>query len=397
VVGRIDLALFVTGPEPPITQEELEFLEKVAKFAERVFVVVAKIDRATDGAEEIVQFTQGMLEQVNSGGMRLFAVDSTQQDGRLNLLRRAILETLKEEGDRVLQRARGRRVRRVGAAIRQSVELRRAAVLLPRQERELARAGFGELIVETQERADDLVHAIDRFPDEEMHYVDALLQRLSDEAARRIAPEAFAAEAPEGAEGEIYRCVGAEEQVWSERVFCEMQSHIESRQNTIVRRTAELERQFLQAGCEVLGLNAPVTRDDLEFGKRQAASRLSGPMPTTGLEIVTSSLLGALPAPARAQALRRRFSHLIPQLLDRSRGRVRSAALEYLTNWRYSYRAQIAQRLAEARRVVEDAFAQASQPGGSEEATQLQVQRIRHDSERLEALLAQLADASASD
>lgn len=396
VIGRIDLALFVTGPEPPITQEEVEFLRKVREFADRVLVVIAKIDRAGDGAQEIIGFTRRMVAQVLPPDAQVFSVDSLHADERVVALRAVVANIVNEEGEHVLRRGRDRRVARVAAAIRQSLDLRRAALLLPRQERERARARFADLVVEVQERADDLVHAIDRFPNEELAAVDDSLQHLYDAARQTVGQEmpALADKRPDEAERELYARIAEIEREWSDSVYLQVREHIDAREESIVRRTTELERQFLHAGCEALGLQQAPSTSDIAFGKRQAVSRMSGPMPTTGLEIVAGGLVMALPAPLRAQALRKRFIRLAPDLLDRARGRVRSAVLEYLTNWRYAYRVEVAQCLAEARLVVEDAFAQASQPQ-TDDATRAKVEGLETDFSRLERALSLLAPTSA--
>lgn len=391
VVGRIDLALFVTGPEPPITQDEIEFLGKVRQFADRVIVVLAKIDQAGEAAGEIIDFTQRTVAPVLGSDVQVFAVDSVHGQEHVAELRTAIENIVAREGAQMLQRSRSRRIDRVGSAIKQNLELRRAALMLPEQERERARARFAELVVEVQERADDLVHAIDRLPNEELLVVDQLLQQLYVPGHETVSAEiaAFAERTAEEAERALYARVAQIEQEWSDRVHSDVRAHVEGRERSIARRTVELESQFLQAGCEVLGLKASPRASDVAFGKGLAITRMTGPMPTTGLEIIAGGLVSALPRPLRSQALRRRFMHLVPELLDRARGRVRSAALEFLTNWRYAYRAEVSQRLAEARLVVEDAFAQASQ-SRDDDAHRFQIQTIESDIRRLQWVLGEL-------
>jgi hypothetical protein len=395
VVGRIDLALFVTGPEPPITQDEIEFLGKVREFAERVLVVLAKIDHAGEAAGEIISFTRRTVAPVLGSDVQVFAVDSVHGQAHVAELRTAIEQIVVQEGAQVLLRSRCRRINRVGSAIKQHLELRRAALMLPEQERERARARFAELVVEVQERADDLVHAIDRFPNEELQVVDDLLQQLYVAGHEAVAADiaAFAERPADEAERGLYARIAQIEQEWSDLVYSDVRAHVDGREQSIARRTVELESQFLQAGCEVLGLKASSRAPDVAFGKQLAITRMSGSMPTTGLEIVAGSLVNALPRPLRSRVLRRRFIHLVPELLDRARGRVRSAALEFLTNWRYAYRLEVAQRLAEARLVVEKAFAQASL-SRDDDYHRIQIQTIESDMRRLQCILEELWGAA---
>lgn len=389
VVGRIDLALFVTGPEPPITQEELDFLKEISEFAERIIVVISKIDRAAGGEEEIVRFTRRMISQTLPLEVRIFAVDAINPDERLDDMRDTITQILKNEGRAVLQRARERRIERIAEGIRRGLELRRAALLLPEQMRDAARARFAELVVEVQERADDVLHTIDRFPAEEIQAIDDLLASFYDAALADVTAEVAAFAEKSAAQGEraLHARFATIEELWSDRVYAQMRAHLDAREGIVTRRTAELAAQFLQAGCQALGLQSAPAQTDIEFGKREAISRMAGPMPTTGLELVAGGLVAALPGRLRAQALRYRFLRMVPELLDRTRGRVRSAALEYLTNWRYVYRAQVLQRLAEARSVVEDAFAHASR-ASDQDQVRARLSQIEDGARRLQWTLA---------
>ena len=391
--GRIDLALFVTGPEPPITQEELEFLRTVRGLAERCIVVVAKIDRAGDGAQQILAFTQRALAQL-SEKVDLYAVNSMREDAGIDEIRRAVLGIVEGSGRVLVQRSRARRILRATTLVRQGIELRRAALLLPRRERERAQAQYAKLVEDVQDRADDLVHAIDRFPSEEMCSVDDLLRNLYEAAVVRISAGVeglvSSKSAQEGEDG-LYLQIASVEGEWFQQVAASLDDRIEHRESAILRRTSDLESRFAEAGCAALGLQAaPREAGAQVFGRREAATRMRGPMPTTGLEIVAGMLVAALPGPLRARALRRRYGQLIPNLLDRSRGRVRSAALGYLNDWRYIYRAQVAERLGLARRVVEDAFADASR-GSDDGDTQRRLHVLERDEKRVAEIVAALA------
>jgi hypothetical protein len=404
-IGRIDLALFVTGPEPPITQDEADFLAKLRTFAERIFVIVTKIDRAGNSVPEILRFTDRLVTQALGQTVPMFALDGNaalaaaiahHDDPRLEELRSAINAEVDQNGSQLFGRSREKRIKRIGARIIQSLELRRAALLLPRQERARARKRFAELAAEIQERAEDLVHAVDRFPDDEMRRVDVLLGELADRAAEVIHDEidALAAKPFSEAERALYSRIATIEQAWSDAVAASLESQIGQRESSVSLRVTELEERFLKAGCEALGLQSvSFTREVLAFGKRQAVSRMAGPFPTTGLEIITGGLAAMLPGVLGAQALRWRLAGLVPQLLDRSRGRIRSAALEYLNDWRHSYRARIVQRLAEARRVVEDAFIKASEPSDDKTARDY-LEHLARDQERLMAMLDPVVEAA---
>jgi len=388
---RVDLALFVTGPEPPITGEERLFLRELTELAERVFVVVAKIDLVRGAEAEILAFTQRTVDEGTPAGLALFAVNARDSDERIVELRETIVRTLAESGGILARRSRTRRVQRAASRIRRAMQLRCAAAMLPAAERERARALFSELATEIEERGADLVRAIEQFPNEELVCVDALLGTLLQGGISTVSAQIdrYAEEGPGRGERALHACVAECEAEWSAQVSSALELRVEKRKASTLRVLTELEKRFAEAGSKALGLEIPEDDDAsrIEFGAREAATRMSGPVPTTGLELVTGGMLAALPGPLRFHALRKRFAALANQLLDRSKGRVRSAAVRYLLEWRLANAGLVRERLSAARRVVEDAFESASDVG-DESKLHAQVERIRHDERILDAVLA---------
>lgn len=339
----------------------------------------------------MLEFTRRTVDEALQQSTALFPVDAVHTDERIDSLREAITDAIVESGGALARRSRARRVHRVASRIRRSLELRQVAALLPASERELARELFFELANDIEERGADLVRAIEQFPAEELVSVDALLETLSDDAAADLsdAVAGFAAQGPDRGKRALHTRVAEYEADWSAQVSLALDRRIEKRRASALRLLADLEKRFTEAGNKALGLH--LREDDeanrVEFGAREAATRTSGPVPTTGLEIVTGGLLAALPGSLRTRALHRRFASLANELLDRSRGRVRSAAVRYLLEWRLANVGLVRERLISARRLIEEAFDHASD-AGDEAQLRDHLEQMRGDEQLLGAIVA---------
>ncbi len=389
--GRVDLAIVVTGPEPPITGEEVAFLRDVQGLAERVIVVLAKIDLVPDAADDVTTFTERAINEVLGEPVPLFPVNAISPDDRVEALRRFIIGAVAENGGGLGRRSRARRISRAAGKVRRSVELRRAAAQLPIAQRARARETFTHLADELDERGEHLIRAIEQFPSEEITSVDILLESLSEATLASLAQdlERFVAMGLSDGERAIYECVAEVETDWSAQVANALEKRITKRRASALRLVSELEQRFVEAANTALGLEFHDDQlgDTKEFGAREAATRMRGAVPTTGLELLGGGILGILPGPLRTRALRSRFKALIAELLDRSKGRVRSAALRHLLEWRLSNVGLIRERLNAARRVVEDAFAHAA-ASRDERTTAASLRKLERDEHTLDTILA---------
>ncbi|MGB6060122.1 MAG: dynamin family protein [Candidatus Aquilonibacter sp.] len=388
---RVDLGIFVTGPEPPLTSEEIAFLRHVRDLADRVIVVLAKIDLAEDAEGEVMTFTRNTVEAALHEPVLLFPVDARLRDARIDAFRDAVEAGVAESGGVLARRSRARRVRRAVAQLRRSLELRRAAALLPSEERAQARDLFARIADDVDERGQILIRAIESFPAEELISVDVLLDDLLEAAATALHADLdrFVDLGPSNGEQAIFESVAAFEAEWAGQVSSALAKRIEKRHASAFKLVTELEERFSQAANEALGLESyeDTEGDRAEFGTREAATRMSAPTPTTGLELVTGGLLSALPGPLRAHALRKRYRARVTELLDRSKGRVRAAATRYLLEWRLANVGLVRERLATARRIIEDAFDRASESGDDPE-TDAHLQDMERDERRLDAIVA---------
>ena len=75
---KCDAAIFVTGADTPLTSLELNFLQDVRAYAEKIFFVVNKIDLVTDAeGEEITNFiATNIKKQTGQDEIKLFSVSA---------------------------------------------------------------------------------------------------------------------------------------------------------------------------------------------------------------------------------------------------------------------------------------------------------------------------------
>ena len=393
---KIDYALFVTGPEPPITGEELSFFREVQGLVERVTVVISKIDLVRGSESEIVDFMKRTIHSELADDFPIYTVDATVPDNGIDELRDHIIRSMAENNRSAVQRSLARRIKRTGAGIRRIIEIQRAAALLPELERRAAHNTFSRLSEEIMDRGTDIIRAADRFPDEEMIAVDALLDDLVHEGERGLSASIDSFVTREHREGEkdFYGWVAAWEQGCFERVSEFLNLRVKKHKNAICSGIVELEDGFIEAGAESLGVHLSEETANIhpEFEAREIAPPILAPMPTTGLELLTESAIGLLPSPFRVSALRRRFTSMAPKLLDRSRGRTRAAVLRYLLDCRFAYRALLRDRLAAARDLVERAFERIGDVARAEDTEVAEViDQLHRDERELDGVLSRYA------
>lgn len=105
---RIDAAIFVTSPDPPLTSAELEMLSSIAGETEKVFLVVNKTDLADDSQlREVIGFLQRNLPAAVAGATVLpvssrLALEARQTENAA-LFHRSGLPALEAEIQRFLR------------------------------------------------------------------------------------------------------------------------------------------------------------------------------------------------------------------------------------------------------------------------------------------------------
>ena len=165
---RIDAAVFVTSPEPPLTSAERDFLEDLHKQVAKIFVVMNKADLVEAAhLAEVVGFAQRSLPEELSGAP-VFTVSAKQAlEAKANrdpaLLERSGLGALEAELERFLREEKGallvrsaaRRLLGLMAEYGMYLALRVRAVKMPVEELEAKIAIFDEQLKVAKQQQED--------------------------------------------------------------------------------------------------------------------------------------------------------------------------------------------------------------------------------------------------
>jgi GTP-binding protein EngB required for normal cell division len=78
LLQRIDAAIFVTSPDPPLTAAEMAFLKRLLSTTRNVFVVMCKVDLLdTPALEDVLRFTENAMSRVASDpALRIYPVSA---------------------------------------------------------------------------------------------------------------------------------------------------------------------------------------------------------------------------------------------------------------------------------------------------------------------------------
>ncbi len=167
---QVDAAIFVTSPEPPITNAEIDFLADLAARVRKVFIILNKTDLLDDDQlREVVEFThqslpKGILESEDSW----FAVSAAcaiqaKQQGDTALLARSGFAALEErlneflatEKNTVFYASIARNARKLIADLRLSFELQIRAARMPLEELRAKRAELDKHLGYAQQQQED--------------------------------------------------------------------------------------------------------------------------------------------------------------------------------------------------------------------------------------------------
>ncbi len=112
-VPKIDAAIFVTSPEPPLTATEVEFLMDLTQLVKKIYVVMNKADKVPQPQlAEVVQFAKNALPAGFENDGRIFTVSArdaleAKTTGDAELLQRSGFGELEAELNRFLREEKG--------------------------------------------------------------------------------------------------------------------------------------------------------------------------------------------------------------------------------------------------------------------------------------------------
>lgn len=167
---QVDAAIFVTSPEPPITNAEIEFLADLASHVRKVFVILNKTDLLTASQlQEVMEFTRGSLpEAIARESGPVFPVSAAmaleaKREGDATLLATSgfarlqdeLSEFLVSEKNAVFYASLARNARKLIADLRLSYELQIRAARMPVEELRTKLAELDRHLADAEQQRED--------------------------------------------------------------------------------------------------------------------------------------------------------------------------------------------------------------------------------------------------
>ncbi len=167
---KIDAAIFVTSPEPPLTSAEIEFLRDLGQQVSRVFLIMNKADLADpEQLAEVLEFARRSLpENLPADRSPIFAVSArkaleAKRNGDAALLEHSglpefeqrLAEFLESERDEVFQTSLGRRLLRLAEELRMLLSLQIQAARMPVEELRGKIAAFDRQLAAARQQRED--------------------------------------------------------------------------------------------------------------------------------------------------------------------------------------------------------------------------------------------------
>ncbi len=222
---QCDAALFVTAPDPPITEVEADFLDNVHTHVARLFVVLNKVDHLTPSeVNEAVEFLHHVMEKRlgDEAPAHIFPISARYglaasgnpnapawTESGLAALEQHLIDFLVHDKESALVNAIAKKlVAEIDAAVLQ-IDLMIRSLSLPLADLEGRMAAFTALIDEVQETrrtASDLLAGERRRLNELIETEAETLRRDGIEYLEKVMDEALAA--PGASEDEVRQAVG---------------------------------------------------------------------------------------------------------------------------------------------------------------------------------------------
>lgn len=204
---QVDAALFITSPEPPITNAEIEFLSDLATHVRKVFVILNKTDLLNEiQVQEVLDFTRGSLPEdiaapsdavIPVSAARALKAKLCADAGLLatsgfRRLEEKLVEFLASEKNLVFYASVTRNTRKVISDLRLSCELHIRAAQMPLDELRTKLAELDRHLADAQQEREDSqillqnsVSQISRlFETEAMNFADEMVEPLRTEIRR---------------------------------------------------------------------------------------------------------------------------------------------------------------------------------------------------------------------
>ncbi|HTT73811.1 MAG TPA: dynamin family protein [Thermoplasmata archaeon] len=412
LLPRVDAAIFVLSPDPPITAEEVAFLTEVRPHATKFFFVVNKIDLlGPEERRELLGYVETIVrERCGFSSVRLFCTSArapvapgaggaTRGEGTgVPELWHALREFLGPGRSRALDQVAGRRVRQYAARLGALTELALRSSRLDAEERagRLVRLERGIEDLRAEHRASQALVA------EEIQSLERELpDRITAARAPRVAPlvASLSREVPELPGRTAGGLVAAFDRAFRARVLPVVGEIRAAASDEVTRRLADIgeafERRLRRWSNDLhvlvateFSIDLPPTSVEVKLAASDRyTDRIDG--------LFEGTFAGQTVLFLPAAVLRRRLVQQVPALVEREleaqSGRIRSDLFERVERSWSTARTETAERLDRELRLLGQAV------GAGRAAHDLGQARLARWQERMEGLEARagaLAEAA---
>jgi Dynamin family len=370
----VDAAVFVTSPDPPISDEERRFLIAVEEQARATFYVLNKVDRLADeDLTQVLGFTRSVIADVIGHQPEVFPLSARRAlesgDPGFERFAEALAAFLDQDLADTGLASVVRKANDAVGRVRAGIELELGALRLSVQEIARRREGLAEVrrrAESVRRELDALVAADGR---EQMAWVGEELaawrgeetDRLLLEAERAMAERTVAPAELGHSLDDALRADIADRRPTFE---AEVRARSTASREELVERARSAADDAVAAAAEVLDLALPPPPPIEGLAEHSRFSFAFFEVPTV-MESLLPDAAAILPAPwARAVALRR-ARRRIPIVVDRHAGRIRHDLATRLQESADALRRALDRQLAATTEGLDEALAGAERRAGS--------------------------------
>jgi GTP-binding protein EngB required for normal cell division len=402
-VPHVDAALVVLGADPPISADELELVQEIAKQCGEVLFVFNKADKLTQREiNDADKFTRRVIkERANIDDLRLFCVSATERLAGQGPSRgwpelTGALDTLaRRSGSDLVRAAEQRGLARLADRLSRHLDEQRGALLRPVEESEQRVQALRACVAEAERALSDLGHLFtaeqERLARIWSDRQEAFLKRAKPAARAELAKAIRAVEERRGPSLREKAIHLADEisRKWLDAWCAEAQPAAEALYVEAMRRFADLANGFLarlaSAGATMAGL-ARTVEPETGFTFRSRLYYTS--LMTLTTQTPAKWFLDLIRT--REQQLRtldRQVGEYLETLIYANSNRIVSDFDDRVLESRRRFQAQIRSALEEVATSAESALARAKEcRAQGSQAVEHEVHRINMLRDRLEAL-----------
>ncbi len=378
-LSQCDAALFVTSPEPPVTEIEIDFLNRVVDATTRVFLVVNKIDYITEGElEQAVSFVKRALKDhaERVGQQPIFCVSArvameARIEGDLAKWARSgmerieseLIEFLSKEKRKSLETAVARKAARVISEAIMQLEFSLKTLRLPTEDLERRLQILGEKLAELRERCVAQLDMLEGDRKRARAFLEEQASRLRKEARtvlRKTLIEAAASQQRELDEVSLRNLAAEEVPKLFDRELARLSRDLKNRTSEVFSRhkkqANDLVESIYSTAAELFEVEYPPSAESEWVDVRHR------PYWVTHEWSCTLSLLPAgffdslLPARVRKARALRRLEHEIDSIVGQNVENVRWPSLQNLEETFRKFGQQIENQYNEAARATRGAI-----------------------------------------